>query len=242
MLVSIFWAGFKGGLSSVAADLLLSGYNKMASESAPAHEQDQECAPGSLAAPAPATHQKSGPLSFVDLNKTAAFVLWSGFYCGSVLKILYNDLFPRFFPVMQKALVDGKTVMTRHPLYKRHVVCMVLVDNFVSTPFFFNPSYFAIKSVLEGKPSDTGAGVESPFSLASVSFCLERAYRRYREEWFAANRVTWGFWIPIHFVTFSVIPPYWRTPFVAWCSAFTLCAQSINQTWLEEERSSKGLT
>lgn len=243
MLCSIFWAGIKGGIASIIADMLLHQYNKMQSTAAPGLALEQDGAgPDSQdgCQPPPASRQDNSTdaTSFVDWNKTVAFTLWSGFYCGSVLKILYNDLFPKIFPLTKQALVEGKKVMIRHPAFRRHVLFCVLADNFVSTPFFFNPSYFVIKSMLEGAPD--GAEVGPWWTPAAMSFCVRRAYDRYSVEWFGACRVTWGFWIPIHFLTFSVIPPHWRVPFTASCSAVTLCVQSINQTWLEQARPAEG--
>ena len=117
---------------------------------------------------------------------------------------------------------------------------MVLVDNFVSTPFFFNPSYYAIKSVLEGLSSAGTAGAfrePSPPTLALIldlsnwHFWMRRAYERYAAEWFEVCCVTWAFWIPLHAVTFSIVPLHWRVPFTATCSGFTLVAQSLNQRY-----------
>lgn len=205
MLCAIWWAGIKGCAASCLADVLKAKIDQT--------RQEERTSQKIL------TRRPN-----IDYNKALAFGLWSGFYCGGILKKLYTDLFPRAFP-----LVDVKTGL-RHPLFRRHVLAMVIVDNFISTPFFFNPSYYGIKSVLEGLSSPELETVRNP------AYVLRRAADRYKSEWLAVNKVTWGFWIPLHLLTFSVVPPHWRVPFTAWCSLFTLAGQSVNQTVLEEHR------
>ena len=72
-----------------------------------------------------------------DPGRTVAFGIWSGGDCGGVLYLLYNRLFPRILPLVTAA---GHA----HPHRWRNVVGMVAFDNFVSSPWFFIPSYYIV--------------------------------------------------------------------------------------------------
>lgn len=251
MFVAIAWAGSKGALASVLADVVLHELAKRAAAKAEATASEEtqrrggegtetlevkssehfrpELQMGSAAvvpstedrppAPtntkdqthdvhpgAPPTSQNIPPLQ-IDSSKAAAFGIWNGVFCGGFLKWLYADVFGHFFP-----LVDPKTG-NRHPLFRRHVLSMVCFCNFVSTPLFVTPNYYLIKAALEAMASP---GFVERVSVSSQAlgrecvFVVKRAATRYRNEWLAVHYVTWSCWIPIHLVTFTVIPVHLR--------------------------------
>ena len=60
--------------------------------------------------------------------------------------------------------------------------------------------------------------------------------RRYADEAKETLALTWALWIPIHCLTFSVVPVPLRTHFVAACSFCTLTCMSFLQASLERRR------
>ncbi|CAE8613175.1 unnamed protein product [Polarella glacialis] len=155
----------------------------------------------------------------VDTGRVAAFGTWSALYCGAFLFFVYGRAFPRLLPTLCAKKLP-------HPHWKANVVKMVLIDNFFMSPCFFMPSYYLIKSALD-------SGVES---FRSPGFVAQRAWQRYTVEWFDACKVVWGCWIPLHFVTFSIVPTQWRVPFTSTMSLLTMMLISLQQSILEGKR------
>lgn len=152
----------------------------------------------------------------IDTGKVAAFGLWSTVYCGAFLFLAYGRMFPRLWPLVTKAGLP-------HANQLGNRVKMVLFDNFVLTPLLMMPSYYLIKSVLDGGRD----------SVKQPTVAFNRAVKRYSIEWFDSCKVVWMFWIPIQSVTFSVVPIHWRVPFCATMSLFTMMANSVQQNKLE---------
>ncbi|CAE8636313.1 unnamed protein product [Polarella glacialis] len=140
-------------------------------------------------------------------------------YCGAFLFFIYGRAFPRLLPTLTAKGLP-------HPQQKANIVKMVLIDNFIMTPCFFMPSYYLIKSALEG-------GFES---FRSPGVTAKHAWQRYSVEWFDACKVVWACWIPIHLVTFSIMPVHWRVPFTSAMSLFTMMLNSLQQSNLEGKR------
>jgi len=158
-----------------------------------------------------------------DPQRTAAFALWSGGYCGTVLHLLYNRLFPRIFPLVAGGLP--------HPLRHRNILGMVAFDNFISSPWFFIPSYYILRETLRG--FEAGADAEA----RSVSRVVSVALATYQNEFWSCMSLTWSMWIPLHFITFSgVVPLHFRVHWTACASFFTLAATSALQGRLEQRR------
>lgn len=104
-----------------------------------------------------------------DPFRTVAFGMWSGTYCGGVLYFLYNRLFPYLFPL---TAVGGAP----HPQRIRNLAGMVAFDNFVSSPWFFIPSYYVLREFLRGFESDNYH--LPPRSPAQVFVTALSTYRR----------------------------------------------------------------
>ena len=159
--------------------------------------------------------------STYDPGRTVAFGIWSGTYCGLVLYLLYNRFYPVAFPLTTAAGVV-------HPHMRRHVVGMVAFDNFVSSPWFFIPSYYVVREALR----EFSAVLE----LAPAR-TVRTALGTYRNEFWSCMSLTWSMWVPIHFVTFGgLVPQHLRVHFTAVCSFFTLMMTSKLQSWLEKKR------
>ena len=84
-----------------------------------------------------------------DPGRTVAFGIWSGTYCGCVLHLIYNRFFPKVFPI---TTAGGAA----HPLRRRHIVAMVCFDNFLSSPWFFMPSYYILREALRSAGTERG--------------------------------------------------------------------------------------
>ena len=113
--------------------------------------------------------------SSYDPGRTLVFGVWSGGYCGGVLYLLYNRLFPRIFPVTNAA---GMV----HPRRIPHTIAMVAFDNFVSSPWFFVPSYYVMREWLRRITS--GNAWQEPSHIVGV------ALRTYRSEFWDCMSLT----------------------------------------------------
>ena len=157
-----------------------------------------------------------------DPARTLAFGIWSGGYCGGILYVLYNRVFPFLWPLK---CMNGLPHKSRF----YNVLAMVAFDNFVSSPFFFIPSYYVVRESL--RSVDTGAWRDGPVPV------IERALSTYTKEFLETCGLTWTFWIPLHFLTFGgLVPQHLRVHFTAVCSFGTLMAHSSLQGYLEKRR------
>ena len=104
------------------------------------------------------------------------------------------------------------------------VATSVIFDNFLATPFLCLPSYYVWLGAVEA-----WTGEAREFSAA-------KSLRRYADEAKETLSLSWALWIPIHCLTFSVVPVPLRTHFVAACSFCTLTCMSFLQASLERRR------
>ncbi|GMH39183.1 hypothetical protein BSKO_07081 [Bryopsis sp. KO-2023] len=70
------------------------------------------------------------------------------------------------------------------------------MDQFVHHPFMYFPTFFAMKSAIEGKP---------------MSYAVER----YKAEAFDSLTTLWKIWIPLQLANFMFVPRHLRVPAVA---------------------------
>ena len=73
-------------------------------------------------------------------------------------------------------------------------------------------------------------------ALCDPGRVVRDALRTYGNEFWSCMSLTWSLWIPIHCVTFSIVPQHLRVHFSAVCSFFTLAAMSVLQGRLEKRR------
>lgn len=155
-------------------------------------------------------------------TRTAAFALWNGLYCGLVVYALYTVMIPRMWPTK---LSSGSW----HPLARRHVALSVCFDNLFATPFLCLPTYYACLAFMEA----TWAELRRPTAI------LARALTVYRSEARETLSLSLGIWIPVHVLTFSLVPVDLRTHWVACCSFVALSFMSLLQASLERRRMSR---
>ena len=170
-----------------------------------------------------------------DAKRTVSFGLWNALYCGGVCYYLYSKLFPQLVPLVLAAGAP-KAVTT---------LGMVLFDNFLATPFVCLPTMYLCMALVEST-----AAAEPSSSLASTkvlnsrrrrcSVVLSTAAANFRGEWRSTLLLSWALWIPIHCVTFSVVPAPLRVHFTAACSFLTLMAMSRLVGVLERRRGGGG--
>ena len=152
-----------------------------------------------------------------EADRTIAFGLWNGAYCGGFAFWLYNVQFPARWPLV---LANGLA----HPRARLHTALMVGADNFIFTPFFCLPSYYAFHSLVESAHRGLDAGF------------VRRGLERYRDEFVPTVQLSLSLWIPIHTLTFSVVPTHLRVHWSACCSFLTLMCFSALQGKLERAR------
>jgi len=76
-----------------------------------------------------------------------------------------------------------------------NTVRMNFMDNFVNTPFVFFPTLYVLKEAIVSRGT------------------LSDAFTKYKAELYRGCRESWELWIPVHFITFGVIPVWMRTAF-----------------------------
>ena len=153
-------------------------------------------------------------------ERTVAFAGWNALYCGFVVYGLYSLLAPKYLPTQ---LVSGKY----HPHAMRNTIFLCAFDNLIATPLLCLPLYYGVHALVEASRD------ERTRPLAVMSSGLQR----YRDEAKSVVGLSLSFWVPIHLVTFSVVPSALRVHFTAACSFCTLGAMSWLQSGLEEARS-----
>ena len=149
--------------------------------------------------------------------RTAAFALWNATYCGLAVYGMYSVWLPRVLPLVT---ASG----ARHPRATAHTALSVGFDNFIATPFLCLPTYYLWLGAVEAW---TGEG---------RAFSASASLRRYADEAYETLQLSLALWVPIHTLTFSVVPVPLRTHFVACCSVCTLACMSMLQASLERRR------
>ena len=164
--------------------------------------------------------QRSSPRRY-DGRRTISFFIWNTMYCGVFCYIMYSKAFPWLQPIL---LARGVPAFVA-------ALSMVLFDNFVATPFVCLPSmYLCIALVDSTSPL--------PSQKSAARRVLSKAVENYSNEWRSTLLLSWSLWIPIHCVTFSVVPAPLRVHFTACCSFLTLMAMSRLVGVLETRRNS----
>lgn len=132
--------------------------------------------------------------SEVDVSRNLGFLLYGGLYTGCFQNFLYNGLFPIWFGTDSSWITITK---------------QVLADNFIFGPLLCLPIAYVFKGCFA---SDQELSIDS----------LRSGLDKYREDVFERNllKTYWMIWMPVQFLTFSVIPPHFRVVFVALVSFF----------------------
>ena len=151
-----------------------------------------------------------------------AFAMWNTLYCGLAVYAMYSVFFPRVWPTV---LASG----ARHPHAARRILGMVCFDNLVATPLLCLPTLYLCKQACDGGPP----------SVRCAGFAAE-AMRRYASEARETIGLSLALWVPIHCVTFSIIPVELRAHFTTSCSFVTITCMSVLQSGLAARAAQRG--
>ena len=124
----------------------------------------------------------------VDQRRLLTFFTLGATYQGCAQYWLFNCLFERWFP--------GRAML---PTLQK-----VLAANLIADPVFFFPTFYTLNEFLAREPEDA-------LSLDTVRVALGKYYDNCFIDW----RNTWGVWLPGHLVTYGVMPPHLRMPWIA---------------------------
>ena len=131
------------------------------------------------------SHNYLHNLLTLDLNRTAVFATFGVCYLGGFNYLIYAKLMDR---------VVGRLVNPNNIVLSRGI--KMAYDSGIHIPFMYFPTFFFIKDrfIDNDRPSSHSPGYRLP-SLEDL-------------------RVSYSFWLPVQFVTFS-IASYWRLPWMA---------------------------
>ena len=158
-------------------------------------------------------------------ERTVAFGLWNAIYCGAACFAMYSVLAPRLLPLR---LANGM----RHPHATRNTLALVAFDNLVATPLVCLPTYYAVHAFVTASHEER----RRPVALT------RSALQTYARECVETLSLSWSFWVPIHLVTFSIVPTPLRVHFTAVMSGVTLTFMSLLQSVLEDRRALRDKT
>ena len=96
------------------------------------------------------------------------------------------------------------------------VVQKILLVNFVLDPLLFFPSFYTVKEALASPQLDAAETVRG-------------ALGNYAKNWKQDLRNTWMVWFPGHAVSFGLMPPHLRMPWVAGLSFAYLTVLSFTR-------------
>eukprot|EP00884_Botryococcus_braunii_P014528 jgi/Botrbrau1/23076/Bobra.0243s0017.1 len=133
----------------------------------------------------------------VDWTRNTAFTLFGFAYLGGFQYWLYNVKFAELCGPLAARV--GHTAVA--PI-------KTLLDQGVHHPLLYFPTFFSLKTVVEGKP-------------------LSSAVTKYKEEIWESCLALWKIWVPAQIINFAFVPRHLRIPFVAlvsfgWTVVFSL--------------------
>lgn len=121
-------------------------------------------------------------------RRLATFALTGAVYQGLFQYWLFNVVFVAWFP--------GHTL--------RATMQKVLAANLLADPVFFFPFFYLLHEALARSPGKV-------FRIDTVSAALGKYYNNCLIDW----RNSWSIWLPGHAVTYGVMPPHLRMPWIA---------------------------
>jgi hypothetical protein len=120
-----------------------------------------------------------------DEQRTALFAAFGCIYQGGFQYAVVNRVLEPLFP--------GKSA--------RNILLKIVGMNFVSDPFFFLPTFYIFRAAVEQKKIDDRTVVTALVNYRTN--CVQ--------DW--CN--SWMVWFPGHAVTYGVMPPAWRLPWMS---------------------------
>jgi len=156
------------------------------------------------------------PVSDIDFSRNLGFLLYGGLYTGMAQNFLYTVLYPMWFGTEESASIIFKEVMA---------------DNFIFGPLLCLPIAYAFKAAFTSKEGLT---------KETLVQGLEKYIEDVRERGLMMKY--WTIWMPVQFLTFSVIPSHFRVAFVAVVSFFWIfILSSVAASERETSREGEGV-
>mmetsp|Transcript_29976 Transcript_29976/g.41845 ORF Transcript_29976/g.41845 Transcript_29976/m.41845 type:complete len:239 (+) Transcript_29976:57-773(+) len=141
----------------------------------------------------------------IDLRRSVLFASFAMTYQGLFQYATFNTLGTYIWP--------GQGL--------RAVVSKVIGVNFFLDPVFFFPSFYTMKELVNVNVTD-GRKLE-------ISQALSDGMKKYRQNCYQDWFNTWVMWVPGHIITFGVVPPHLRMPWVAALSFSYMCVLSFSR-------------
>lgn len=132
----------------------------------------------------------------MDKRRLAAFAFFGTFYVGFMQYQFYNKLFPLL----------TKRIRTKSRLQR--AMLGAAYDNFVILPFFYLPTFYAVKQIFAGS-----GGVDEAWAV-------------YKENLTSDLPVSWMIYLPAQFLNFGFLPFNLRVPFTTLVGFFYITGLS----------------
>lgn len=123
----------------------------------------------------------------MDWKRHGIFVTFGFLYLGGFQYYLYNVKFTQICAPLTAAF--GHKAVS--PL-------KTFLDQGIHHPFIYFPTFFLMKTVLEGKPDP-----------------VTTAWNKYQAEIWDSCKACWAVWVPAQLINFAFVPRHFRVPFVA---------------------------
>jgi hypothetical protein len=126
----------------------------------------------------------------VDKRRSALFFSFGLLYQGCFQYWMYNVLY-------EKVLFPGCSA--------KMTLAKIVATNIISDPVFFFPAFYCFQEALSS---------ENLSDLDPTKF-VPAALRKYKENYWPDWVNSWMIWVPAHGVTYAVVPPHLRMPWIA---------------------------
>jgi protein Mpv17 len=131
-----------------------------------------------------------------DPKRSALFASFGFLYQGCAQYYIVNLGWERLFPGTKPG----------------NVLAKVAGMNFLSDPLLFMPTFYIFRETL----------VQGVLSLSTAKLALEKYLENCLLDW----RNSWLVWLPGHAVTYGIMPPHKRIPWMAFLSFFYMVVLS----------------
>ena len=135
----------------------------------------------------------------VDTRRTLLFTSFGGSYQGLWQYFMYNKLYEGIWP--------GRGW--------KNTIAKIAASNIISDPVFFFPTFYTFREIC-----NTGE-----VSTRSFTDGVTKYSHNYWNDWLNS----WAIWIPGYTVTYAVVPPHLRMPWIASVSFGYVCLLSFTR-------------
>ena len=149
----------------------------------------------------------------IDWGRHRAFVTFATFYQGAISYRVYG-LYTRFLPSLLTYILPRSPRLASSPV--TFGLASTVADNFLHSPLLYLPLFFITTGLLQGQgPSDIKRAMDDSY-FETIRACL-------------------GFWIPLQFVNFALVPERLRVLFVNFgCLLWNIVLDHLAQAEEEE--------